>query len=120
MSRLCSRLLIPICWSNPDKHKVVEGLTPEQLAKMEKEMEALQRDLKIVEDSHGNQVLNLALVRHYLSKLFDQRTRGCKIGGPVCSHKICKVAKQANSTTDVALGVFLGVHPLHLTFDLWT
>ncbi len=41
----------------PDKHKVVEGLTPEQLAKMEKEMEALQRDLKLVEESHGNQVL---------------------------------------------------------------
>ena len=54
----------------PDKHKVVEGLTPEQVAKMEKEMEALQRDLKIVEDSHGNQVLNLVLARGYLSKLF--------------------------------------------------
>jgi hypothetical protein len=53
-----------------DKHKVVESLTPEQVAKMEKEMEALQRDLKIVEDSHGNQVLNLVLVRGYLLKLF--------------------------------------------------
>jgi hypothetical protein len=42
---------------DPDKQKVVEGLTPEQIAKMEKEMEALQRDLKQIEESHGNQVL---------------------------------------------------------------
>ena len=54
----------------PDKHKIVEGLTPEQVAKMEKEMEALQRDLKFVEESHGNQVLNLVLARGYLAKLF--------------------------------------------------
>jgi hypothetical protein len=40
----------------PDKHKIVDGLTPERVAKMEKEMEALQRDLKLVEDSQGNQV----------------------------------------------------------------
>ena len=53
----------------PDKHKIVEGLTPEQITKMEKEMEALQRDLKLVEESHGNQVLNLVLARGYLSKL---------------------------------------------------
>ena len=54
----------------PDKNKVVQGLTPEQLAKMEKEMEGLQRDLKLIEESHGNQVLNLVLARGYLSKLF--------------------------------------------------
>jgi ParB-like chromosome segregation protein Spo0J len=54
----------------PDKHKVVEGLTPEQVTKMEKEMEALQRDLKFVEESHGNQVLNLVLARGYLAKMF--------------------------------------------------
>jgi hypothetical protein len=54
----------------PDKHKTVKGLTPEQIAKMEKEMEVLQRDLKLVEESHGNQVLNLVLARGYVSKLF--------------------------------------------------
>jgi len=36
---------------------------------MEKEMKALQRDLKLVEESHVNQVLNLVLARGYLSKL---------------------------------------------------
>ena len=52
------------------KEDVTEGLTPEQVVKMEKEMEALQRDLKIVEESHGNEVLNLVLARAYLKKLF--------------------------------------------------
>jgi hypothetical protein len=55
----------------PDKHKAVQGLMPEQVAKMEKEMEVLQRDLKLVEESHGNQVLNLVLARGYLVKLFN-------------------------------------------------
>jgi hypothetical protein len=54
---------------DPDKHKIVEGLTPEQVAKMEKEMEVLQRDLTLIEESHGNQVLNLVLARGYLAKL---------------------------------------------------
>jgi hypothetical protein len=53
---------------DPDKHKVVEGLTPEQVAKMEKEMEVLQRDLTLIEESHGNQVLNLVLARGYIAK----------------------------------------------------
>jgi RepB plasmid partitioning protein/ParB-like nuclease domain len=54
---------------DPGKHKAVEGLTPEQVVKMEKEMEGLQRDLKLIEDSHGGQVLNLVLARSYLAKL---------------------------------------------------
>jgi hypothetical protein len=54
----------------PEKHTAVRGLSPEQIAKMEREMEGLQRDLKVVEESHGNQVLNLVLARGYLSKLF--------------------------------------------------
>lgn len=55
---------------DPEKHRVVEGLTPEQVAKMEQEMEGLQRDLKLVEESHGNEFLNLVLARAYLAKLF--------------------------------------------------
>lgn len=55
----------------PGKHKAVKGLTPEQVAKMEKEMESLQQDLKLVEESHGNQVLNLVVARGYVSRLFE-------------------------------------------------
>jgi hypothetical protein len=54
---------------DPDKRKVIEGLTPEQIAKMEKEMDSLQRDLKLIEASYGNEVLNLVLARGYLAKL---------------------------------------------------
>jgi len=54
---------------DPEKHKVVDGLTPDQAAKMRKEMEVLQRDLKLIEESHGNEVLNLVLARGYLGKL---------------------------------------------------
>jgi RepB plasmid partitioning protein/ParB-like nuclease family protein len=54
---------------DPGKHKVVEGLTPEQVLKMEKEMEGLQRDLKLIEESHGSQVLNLVLASSYITKL---------------------------------------------------
>jgi hypothetical protein len=55
---------------DPEKHKLIEGLTPEQVAKMEKEMEGLQRDMKQIEESYGNQVLNLVLACGYLAKLF--------------------------------------------------
>ncbi len=55
---------------DPDRHKATEGLTPDQVAKMEKEMEDLQRDLKQIEESHGNQVLNLVLARGYIAKIF--------------------------------------------------
>jgi RepB plasmid partitioning protein/ParB-like nuclease domain len=60
----------PEMLAEPEKHKVAKGLSAEQIAKMEKEMDGLQRDLKVVEESHGNQVLNLVLARGYLSKLF--------------------------------------------------
>jgi prepilin-type processing-associated H-X9-DG protein len=54
----------------PDKNKTVDGLSTEQVAKMQKEMEVVQRELKMIEASHGNQVLNLVLARGYLGKLF--------------------------------------------------
>jgi hypothetical protein len=65
---------------DPDKHKVVEGLTPEQVAKMEKEMEVLQRDLSLIEESHGNQVLNLVLACGYLAKLLGNTRVGRYLG----------------------------------------
>jgi ParB-like chromosome segregation protein Spo0J len=55
---------------DPEKRKVIEGLTPEQIVRMEKEMDSLHRDLKLIEASHGNEVLNLVLARGYLAKLF--------------------------------------------------
>jgi len=55
-----------------------------------------------------------------VAKPFDQRTRGSKIGGAICSGEICKVAEDGNSPSDVAPGVFVGMHPLDVLFDLWS
>ncbi|MGC2333562.1 MAG: plasmid partitioning protein RepB C-terminal domain-containing protein [Candidatus Acidiferrales bacterium] len=55
---------------DPDRQKAVEGLTPEQISKMQKEMETLQRDLKQIEESYGTEVLKLVVARGYLGKLF--------------------------------------------------
>lgn len=55
----------------PDKPKDIRGLSPEDMSRMEREMENLSQDLRSVEDSHGRNVLNLVLVVGYLKKLLD-------------------------------------------------
>jgi len=55
----------------PDKPKEVRGLSPEDMSRMEREMENLGQDLRSVEDSHGRNVLNLVLVSGYLKKLLE-------------------------------------------------
>jgi hypothetical protein len=54
---------------DPRKHRAADGLSSEQVLKMEKEMEVLQRDLHSIQDTHGTQVLNLVLACGYLGKL---------------------------------------------------
>lgn len=54
---------------DPAKHKLTRTLSPDQVAKMEKEMEDLQRELRTIEESHGNQVLNLVLANGYVVRL---------------------------------------------------
>jgi ParB-like chromosome segregation protein Spo0J len=49
--------------------KRISGVSFEQMARMEREMANLQRDLKLVEDSYGDDVLNLVVARGYLAKL---------------------------------------------------
>lgn len=56
-----------------EKPKQVSGMTPEQMARMEREMEALQRDFKAVESSYGDDVLNLVIASGYLSKIISNR-----------------------------------------------
>jgi hypothetical protein len=43
---------------------------------MQREMANLQRDLKLLEDSYGGDVLNLVLARGYLAKLFSNSNGG--------------------------------------------
>jgi hypothetical protein len=55
----------------PDKPKDVQGLSPEDMSRMEREMENLAQDLRTAEDSHGRNVLNLVVVVGYLRKLLE-------------------------------------------------
>ena len=55
----------------PDKPKDIRGLSPEDMSRMEREMENLSQDLRLIEESHGRNVLNLVLVVGYLKRLMD-------------------------------------------------
>jgi ParB-like chromosome segregation protein Spo0J len=52
-----------------DKPKRVAGLTVEQMARMEREMETLQQDVKSVETRYGDDVLHLVIATAYVGKL---------------------------------------------------
>lgn len=52
-----------------DKPKRVGGMTPEQMARMEREMASLTQDFKALEASYGDDVLQLVIASGYLSRL---------------------------------------------------
>lgn len=54
-----------------ERAKDVRGLSPEDIARMEHEMETLGREFRLIEESHGKNVLNLVIVVAYLRKLLD-------------------------------------------------
>jgi ParB-like chromosome segregation protein Spo0J len=54
---------------HPERPKRVGGITPEQMARMEREMDGLQRDFKAVEATYGDDVLHLVIASGYLAKL---------------------------------------------------
>lgn len=49
------------------------GVTQEQMAKMEREMSNLQGQYKLVEQTYGQDVLNLVLAKGYLAKLLENK-----------------------------------------------
>jgi hypothetical protein len=51
------------------KPKVAKGVSPEQMARMEAEMDRLEREMKHVESSYGNDQLNLVIAGAYVSSL---------------------------------------------------
>jgi ParB-like chromosome segregation protein Spo0J len=53
------------------KPRKLTGVTQEQMAKMEREMANLQGQYKMVEQTYGQDVLNLVLARGYLAKLLE-------------------------------------------------
>jgi hypothetical protein len=54
----------------PDKKKAAK-LKPEDLAKMEHEMQTVQKDFLLIEEGYGRNVVDLTLARGYLKKLLD-------------------------------------------------
>jgi hypothetical protein len=57
--------------ANPEKPKTVPGMTSEEIARMEQEMEILERDFKAIEENYGENMLNLTLARGYVKKLLE-------------------------------------------------
>jgi len=49
----------------------LHGVTPEQMVRMEREMANLQGQYRLVEQTYGQDILNLVLARGYLAKLLE-------------------------------------------------
>ena len=56
------------------KPKKLPGVSSEQMAKMEREMTNLQDQYKMVEQTYGQDVLNLVLAKGYLTKLLENQS----------------------------------------------
>lgn len=56
---------------NPQEPKKKKGMSAEDIARMEEELVTVERDLKAVERSYGEDVLNLTVSRGYIKKLLD-------------------------------------------------
>ncbi len=55
----------------PAKGKAPKGVLPDEVASIEKEMRALEANFMAIEQTHGEQVLNLVLSIRYLGTLLD-------------------------------------------------
>ncbi len=53
------------------KPKVIKGITPEQIERMERESANLEREFKLAEQSYGTDHLDYVLVKGYLAKLLE-------------------------------------------------
>ena len=56
------------------KPKKIKGVTADQMALMEREMSNLEGQFKMIENSFGQDVLNLVLARGYLAKLLNNES----------------------------------------------
>lgn len=56
---------------HPGQPKVKTGLTPEEILRMEREMESLERDFKAVEANYTENMMSLTLARGYIKRLLE-------------------------------------------------
>ena len=59
---------------NEEKEKKIRGVTPEQMAIMEREMSNVEGQFKLLEQSYGQDILNFVLVRGWLGRLISNET----------------------------------------------
>lgn len=57
--------------AQPDKPKKVGKMTPEQMARLEREMETLNQDFRALESSYGDDVLQLVISAGYVGRLIS-------------------------------------------------
>ena len=55
--------------THPQKPRRIRGLDPDKMARMEAEMEGLQRDFQMIEDSYAVDVMSLTFAKGYLAAL---------------------------------------------------
>jgi ParB-like chromosome segregation protein Spo0J len=55
--------------AQPDKPKRVGNMTPEQMARMERQLETINRDFRALETSYGDDVLQLVISAGYVGRL---------------------------------------------------
>ena len=55
--------------AEPEKPKTISGVSAEAIARMEEEMDRLQRDNRLVENGYGTTILNLVVAKGYVGRL---------------------------------------------------
>ena len=59
--------------ADPGTQKRFEGISASDISRMEQEMSLVQGRFRIIEQSYGNDVLNMVLARGYLVKLLSNK-----------------------------------------------
>jgi hypothetical protein len=87
-----------------DRPREGRGLTPDEIARMEHEMATLGKEFKVIEESHGRNVLNFVIVGGYLRKLLDN-SRVVRFLGqhyPEIAAELKKVAESKSLNEDAS------------------
>lgn len=58
----------------PEKGKALGGVAPEDIARMERQMEKLQQDFKAIEEKRGETLFTLVVAKGYLTRLLGNDT----------------------------------------------
>lgn len=85
-----------------ERPKECAGLSPDEIARMEHEMATLGKEFKLIEESHGRNVLNMVIVGGYLRKLLDNSrvTRFLGQHYPEIAAELQKVAESKSLSDD--------------------